>query len=84
MKVVRSLLGADPDHQQTSRVIGLIRRAIMQMLLSQAGAMAHTYPHRAREVRVGQRYTSPTCARRLFVPLLATRMGEWRMRTETR
>jgi hypothetical protein len=45
---------------------------------------AHTYPHRAREARAGQRYTSHTCARPHFVPLLDTHMGEWRTRTQTR
>jgi len=45
---------------------------------------AHTYPHRGREPRIGQRYTSYTCARPLFVPLLDTHMAEWRTRTQTR
>jgi hypothetical protein len=45
---------------------------------------AHTYPHRGREARIGQRYTSHTCARPLLVPLLDTHIGERRTRTQTR
>jgi hypothetical protein len=36
----------------------------------------HTYPHREREARVGQRYTSHTCARPFFVPPFRYPYGE--------
>src|SRR5215472_13381420 len=49
------------------------RRSSRKSAMTPPSNPARSYPHRAREARIGKRYTSHICARPRLVPLLLIR-----------